>query len=331
MELLRERDAELSAAGYHSQVHVEKDTSPFFLLDRGRRLSLKLSDGRFVSRNGSYSAGDLQARAADISPDALLRPVMQDYLLPTVAYVGGPAEVAYMAQAQVIYRELLGRMPVIMPRNGFTLLNSRATRLLGRYGLQVQDLLDHHDRVQSRIAKRLVPPQIEESFKAVRETVAGRLAELRSELSRLDPTLVAAAHKSEAKMLYQLDKLARKRGARRNGTHGAPTGRRKFPDEHGLSARPFARAFLHDSSVPRAVRIRLDSSSHGPGATRLSGSHDPDGVIRSGWYTRTDMRLLRRFRRLAGVAELADARDSKSRDLHWSCGFDPHLQHQASK
>jgi uncharacterized protein YllA (UPF0747 family) len=155
----------------------------------------------------------LQARAADISPNALLRPVMQDYLLPTVAYVGGPAEVAYMAQAQVIYRELLGRMPVIMPRNGFTLLNSRATKLLDRYGLQVQDLLDHRDRVQSRIAERLVPTEIDKSFKAVRETIAGRLVELRSELSRLDPTLVAAAHKSEAKMLYQLDKLAGK-GAR---------------------------------------------------------------------------------------------------------------------
>jgi bacillithiol biosynthesis cysteine-adding enzyme BshC len=213
VELLRGRDAELLAAGYHSQVHVEKDTSPFFLLDQGRRVSLKLRDGRFVSRNGAYSAGDLQARAADISPNALLRPVMQDYLLPTVAYVGGPAEVAYMAQAQVIYRELLGRMPVIMPRNGFTLLNSRATKLLDRYGLQVQDLLDHRDRVQSRIAERLVPTEIDKSFKAVRETIAGRLVELRSELSRLDPTLVAAAHKSEAKMLYQLDKLAGK-GAR---------------------------------------------------------------------------------------------------------------------
>src|SRR6185437_16088228 len=213
MESLGQRDAELSAAGYHSQVHVEKDTSPFFLLDRGRRLSLKLRDGRFASRDGTYSASDLQARAADVSPNALLRPVMQDYLLPTVAYVGGPAEVAYMAQAETIYRELLGRMPVIVPRNGITLLDSRATKLLDRYGLQIQNLLDHEDRVQSRIAKRLVPTQIEAAFKAVRETVSGGLVELRSQLSRLDPTLEAAALKSEAKMLYQLDKLARK-GAR---------------------------------------------------------------------------------------------------------------------
>ena len=213
MELLQQRDAELSAAGYHSQVHVEKDTSPLFLLDRGRRVSLKLRNGHFVSRDGRYSAADLQARAADVSPNALLRPVMQDYLLPTVAYVGGPAEVAYMAQAETIYRELLGRMPVIMPRNGFTLLNARTTKLLGRYKLQVRDLLDHGERVRGLIAERLVPTQIEDSFRTVREVVSGQLMELRSQLNRFDPTLEAAARKSEAKMLYQLDKLARK-GAR---------------------------------------------------------------------------------------------------------------------
>lgn len=213
MDLLRQRDTELSAAGYHSQVHIEKDTSPFFLLDEGRRISLKLRNSHFASKDAAYSAGDLQSRAADLSPNALLRPVMQDYLLPTVAYVGGPAEVAYMAQAQVIYRELLGRMPVIVPRNGFTLLNARATKLLDRYGLQVQDLLGHSDEVRRRIAKRLVPSQIEDSFLTVRETISGRLNELRSQLSGFDPTLEAAAHKSEAKMLYQLDKLARK-GAR---------------------------------------------------------------------------------------------------------------------
>lgn len=213
VELLRERDAELSAAGYHSQVHVEKETSPFFLLEGGRRLNLKLRDGRFVSRDRTYSAADLQARAADVSPNALLRPVMQDFLLPTVAYVGGPAEVAYMAQAETIYRELLGRMPVILPRNGFTLLNSRTTKLLSRYRLQIQDLLENRERVQGRIAERLVPTQLDDTFKTVREAISGQLSELRSELSRLDRTLAPAACKSEAKMLYQLDKLARK-GAR---------------------------------------------------------------------------------------------------------------------
>ena len=58
----------------------------------------------------------LRDRAADVSPNALLRPVVQDYLLPTCAYVGGPAELAYLAQSQVIYDRLLGRMPVMISR-----------------------------------------------------------------------------------------------------------------------------------------------------------------------------------------------------------------------
>ena len=77
----------------------------------------------------------MQDRAADDIAEALLRPVWQDYLLPTVAYVGGPAELAYFAQSQVIYDRLLGRMPVAVSRASFTLLDSRAAKLLERYGL----------------------------------------------------------------------------------------------------------------------------------------------------------------------------------------------------
>ena len=69
---------------------------------------------------------ELAAQPERLSPNALLRPVMQDYILPTVAYIGGPAELAYLAQSRVIYDELLGRMPVVLARSGFTLLDARA-------------------------------------------------------------------------------------------------------------------------------------------------------------------------------------------------------------
>ena len=81
---LLERTKELTAAGYHTQVLVDAKTSLFFLLEGGERVPQRLKDSEF---------GGLRDRAADVSPNALLRPVMQDYLLPTVAYVGGPAEV----------------------------------------------------------------------------------------------------------------------------------------------------------------------------------------------------------------------------------------------
>ena len=192
---LRERNAELEAAGYHAQVNIEANTSPVFLLDRGRRTTLKLRDGNFATKERTYTPSELRDRPADISPNALLRPVMQDYLLPTVAYVGGPAEVAYMAQAQVLYQELLGRMPVIVPRNGFTLLDHRGVKLLSRYHLQAADLLDYEERVRSRIAEKLVPAGLADQFRASQTVAEQQLSCLRSTLAAFDPTLESAAAK----------------------------------------------------------------------------------------------------------------------------------------
>src|SRR5262249_26360814 len=123
------RNQELADAGYHAQVLIEPKSSLFFLLENGKRVPLKRADGDFAA---------LASEAEHISPNALLRPVMQDYLLPTVAYIGGPAELAYLAQSQVVYDTLLHRMPVVTPRSGFTLLDARANKLLTRYGLSLQ-------------------------------------------------------------------------------------------------------------------------------------------------------------------------------------------------
>ena len=112
---LMARNRELEAAGYHAQVHLEEKTSLFFLLENGERVPLRRKDSEF---------GELRDRAAEVSPNALLRPVVQDYLLPTVAYIGGPAELAYLAQSKVIYDRLLGRMPVVTSRSSFTLVES---------------------------------------------------------------------------------------------------------------------------------------------------------------------------------------------------------------
>lgn len=207
---LRKRSADLESSGYHAQVLVEKDSSLLFLLKDNKRLALRMSDGRFVNRECNLSAEDLEGSADRISPNALLRPVLQDFLLPTVAYVGGPAEVAYMAQSSVLYQALLGRMPVIFPRNGFTLLDSRAVKLMTRNQLRLPDLLDYQERVKSKIAARLIPKNLTDDFRLVRESIASPVAKLQADLNAFDPTLDSAAQKSLAKILYQLQKLESK-------------------------------------------------------------------------------------------------------------------------
>lgn len=205
---LRQRNKELNEAGYHAQVNVEDDTSLLFLLENGKRTPIRLDSGRFKVRADRVL--DLQQNGESLSPNALLRPVMEDYLLPTLAYVGGPSEVAYMAQAEVLYRELLGRMPVIFPRNSFTLLDARASKMLDRYGLHFPDILHHHEEVRERIAAHLVPPALTTEIARLRSNMDAGVEKLQGSLRAFDSTLEAAAKKSTAKMLYQLDKLAKK-------------------------------------------------------------------------------------------------------------------------
>src|SRR5450755_3406753 len=163
LSLLRERNAELAKAGYHAQVHIEDDSSLLFVID-GKRSAVRWRDGQFVTKDRTYTAAELAGLGRSLSPNALLRPEMQDYLLPTIAYVGGPAEIAYMAQAQVLYERLLGRMPVIYPRMSMTLLDERASKVLDKYGMRVTDLLDNHEHAKSRVAAKLVPAGLAEEF-----------------------------------------------------------------------------------------------------------------------------------------------------------------------
>jgi bacillithiol biosynthesis cysteine-adding enzyme BshC len=198
---LLERNRELTSSGYHAQVHLEPKTSLFFLLENGERTTLRLKDSEFKT---------LSDRAADISPNALLRPVMQDYLLPTVAYIGGPGELAYFAQSQVIYDQLLGRMPVIVSRAGFTLLDQRAAKLLERYRLPFPAALVHEQELEQRLANALVPESVGRSFEKTSEEMRRLLSGLGEEVGRFDPTLGSALEKSRAKMLHQVEKLRRK-------------------------------------------------------------------------------------------------------------------------
>ena len=195
------RNKELTDAGYHAQVHVDAKTSLFFLLDKGERATLRRKDTDYAELAGS---------AEQVSPNALLRPVWQDYLLPTVVYVGGPGELAYLAQSQVAYQLLLGRMPVAMARSGFTILDTRSRKLLERYHMTVAQVMTHEGGLQERIAAALVPQSVGRSIEAATAETARQVERLQADLVAFDPTLAAAAGKSRAKILYQMEKLGKK-------------------------------------------------------------------------------------------------------------------------
>jgi uncharacterized protein YllA (UPF0747 family) len=144
------------------------------------------------------------------SANVLLRPVVQDYLFPTAVYFGGPAEIAYFAQAGVVYEKLLGRRTPVLPRLSATLISPAMSELMARYGLSFRDLFHGSDQVCELLASRTLAPELQEALRATKGALEGHLAELRTELQKLDPTLVDAVARSERKMLYQLHKIGSK-------------------------------------------------------------------------------------------------------------------------
>ena len=127
---LLKRKAELEAAGLHSQVHISDHSTILFHIENGERHALVRRDSGFGLKNSdrNFSLRELQNCVEDnpekFSPNVLLRPIIQDSLFPTLAYVGGPAELAYFAQIEALYTMLDKPMPVLWPRDSFTLIDS---------------------------------------------------------------------------------------------------------------------------------------------------------------------------------------------------------------
>ena len=214
-EAIMARSRRLVESGYHAQVRVTENSTLLFLHAGGRRQALRRRDGRFRTVEGEpFSPEELLARQGKqprvLSPNVLLRPVMQDFLLPTVAYVGGPSELAYLAQAVPVYERILGRVPVLVPRASFTFLEPPVQRLLQKYGLTLRDVCSGKQPLRERMAARFLPPDLTASFQKASAGLTESLNALQTALAKLDPTLAAAAANSGRKMHYQLSTLERK-------------------------------------------------------------------------------------------------------------------------
>lgn len=215
---LRERDQQLQSNEYHQQVKVAESSTPLFLFEHGARVPLH------ASTKGGFQAGDRKLTEDELldlagsspesfSPNVLLRPVVEDYLLPTLAYIGGSSEVAYFAQAGVLYEALLGRVTPVLPRFSATLIEPKAQSLLERYKLSFADVFAGAEALREKIGAQLLDQSLQASFDGAASSVQRSMNAVREALARLDKTLIDSATNAESKMLHQVETL-RSRAAR---------------------------------------------------------------------------------------------------------------------
>jgi bacillithiol synthase len=226
---LLSRDAQLEAAGYHRQVRVTDSSVLLFIIEDGVRIPIeRVSSGEFRAGENNLSPRKLSevadSKPQRLSPNVLLRPVVQDYLLPTLAYVGGAAEVAYFAQAGSVYEMLLGRTTPILPRFSATIVEPKAQALLTKYSLTPVEVFQGPDALRETIAARRLPANLQASFEQATAAVAHSMKAVRESLAELDKTLIESAENAESKMIYQITNL-RARSARAELRHSEVIGR----------------------------------------------------------------------------------------------------------
>lgn len=207
------RSAELEQAGYHAQVHVSEDMTPLFIMNDGRRLAMTQSEGRFYVKGADRSFDkeelvELARRCPNcFSPNVTLRPVVQDFLLPTAAYIGGPAELAYFAQIRAVYETLGRELPCVLPRASFTIIEGRHQKTLKKHHLELKDFFEGLHPAITKVVEQSLDRETANAFTETERTLGEQLDNLESNLRRADPTLSSSIKRARAKILYQIEHL----------------------------------------------------------------------------------------------------------------------------
>ena len=220
-EALLARSAELEQAGYHAQVKVAPEMSLLFLLSRvdygvaERRALRRTKDGAWKAGNQNYSTQDLLAildtEPERLSPNALLRPVFQDAILPTAAYIGGPAEIAYFAQSAVVFERLLGRVTPVLPRLSATLVEPTVGKAMAQHEVQLTQVLAARtsEELSTRLGARAMPIEGKRKLADAGNALDAELSTLLEYMTAMSPDLGRAAGVSASKMRYQMNRLRR--------------------------------------------------------------------------------------------------------------------------
>ena len=215
---LIERSEELVNNGYHAQVLITPDYFPLFwqAKDRTRHALKKSANGTYKVKDAEreFTLEELAKIAAvepqRFSPSVVLRSVVQDYLLPTICYFGGAAEIAYFAQSAEVYRILERPVTTILHRQSFTIVEPKHAKIMEKYDLKIKDLFAGIENVLPHIVENYLNRETARVFAEVEEKINIQLNHLDNNLAEIEPTLAESLANRRRKIIYHIGNLRNK-------------------------------------------------------------------------------------------------------------------------
>jgi bacillithiol biosynthesis cysteine-adding enzyme BshC len=211
--LAAETGAALAARGYHAQVTPQDGSLALFHMNAGRE-PIKLVGGAYQVGSATHSRDALRERArrnpAEFSPNVLLRPIVQDAMFPTVCYVAGPNELAYLGQLRRVYDAFDVPMPLLQQRATATIVDSNAMRFLSKHNVPLEALRAQDEAALNELLIAQLPASVEMAAHAAAEAIEQRMDGLAREVTRIDATLEGATRSALSRMQDDLKKLRAK-------------------------------------------------------------------------------------------------------------------------
>lgn len=196
------RDREIESAGFSPQVQTVRGRSLVFSATEGRRARVPLGKSTNAQGDGSLD---------NLSPNVLLRPIVERHILPTVAYLGGPAEIAYFAQVGAVATALGTDMPLILPRWSGMVIEPRVGKILERHHLSPADFSDPH-AIETRVAAESLPWELRAALADLRKTVEEQIASLAGQNDNrlVSPRVIEGLKRN---LLHRVERLERRYAA----------------------------------------------------------------------------------------------------------------------
>lgn len=190
---LTQTTRDIERAGQHAPVHVGDGASLVMIEGRLGRDRLVVDGARFTARRSgeSWSLDQLrriaEAQPNRLSPNVLLRPVVEAAILPTLAYVAGPGELAYLPQCTPVYDRLAVAPQTPVPRWSGTIVEQRVQKVLDKYGLTIEELA--RSDLEASLAREDMPPDATAALSAIAASLQAEYGRLERAAVEIDPTM----------------------------------------------------------------------------------------------------------------------------------------------
>ncbi|KXK52292.1 MAG: hypothetical protein UZ05_CHB002001335 [Chlorobi bacterium OLB5] len=197
----------------HYDLQVKPKVINMFFLHNNNRLLIEPRDGgKFALKNSKRRFENdelmnlLEESPELFSPNVVLRPVCQDYLLPTAAYIGGPGEISYFAQLKPAYRHYDITMPVIFPRVSASIVESKISKFLNNFNVKFEDIF-HHSFLVSKVVDKLSEVKIEDEIGKYTDEINKIFYDMKNMTVKVDQALLNIVDNMKEKTKQNLEQF----------------------------------------------------------------------------------------------------------------------------